>query len=108
VNKKRNERISSVDQEIVDLNLFWLIKARELAKTNREKAVVVLGLDAGLVDQLALLSIDELSTIATAGVLLFRPRFRTTLWRRIIARGSRPSLSVRLQTLLMAAGEKPV
>ena len=95
-----------IDQDIVDLNLFWLIKARELAKANREKAVVVLGLDASLANKFTSLSLDELNAIAHAGVLLFRPRFRPTLWRQIIARGSHTSLSDRLQTLLIAAEEQ--
>ena len=95
-----------IDQDIVDLNLFWLVKARELARANREKAVVVLGLDANLMNKFTLLSIDDLNTIAHAGVLLFRPRFRPILWRQIIARGGHPNLSDRLQTLLMAVGEQ--
>ena len=95
-----------IDQDIVDLNLFWLVKARELARADRKKAVVVLGLDANLMNKFTLLSIDDLNTIAHAGVLLFRPRFRPTLWRQIIARGGHPSLSDRLQTLLMAVGEQ--
>ena len=32
------EGMPLVDQEIVDLNLFWLIKAREFARENRQKA----------------------------------------------------------------------
>ncbi|MCB1753512.1 MAG: flagellar transcriptional regulator FlhD [Gammaproteobacteria bacterium] len=95
-----------IDQEIVELNLFWLVKAREFARENRQKAVVVLGLDNDLADKLSSLSIDDLNRIAHAGVLLFRPRFRPTLWQQLIARGSKSSLSIRLHTLLMAAGEK--
>ncbi len=97
----------TADQDIVDLNLFWLIKARELAKFKRENAAVVLGLDDGLLDLFSHLSIDDLNTMAHTGVILFRPRFRSVLWRQIIERGSSPSLSVQLQTLLMAAGETP-
>ena len=100
------EGMPLVDQEIVDLNLFWLVKAREFARENRQKAVVVLGLDNELADNLSSLSIDDLNRIARTGVLLFRPRFRPTLWRQLIARGSNSSLSVRLHTLLWAAGEK--
>ncbi|MCB1760544.1 MAG: flagellar transcriptional regulator FlhD [Gammaproteobacteria bacterium] len=95
-----------VDREIVNLNLFWLIKARELARDNPGKAAVVLGLDAGLVNKLTALNLDDLNRIAHAGVLLFRPRFRLALWRQLINRDNTPSLSIRLQTLLMAASEK--
>ena len=102
-----NTDTPTTDQDIVDLNLFWLIKARELARVNREKAAVVLGVDVGLIDLFSDLSIAELNTLAQAGVLLFRPRFRSTLWRQLIEWGRSPALSVRLQTLLVAAGERP-
>jgi len=95
----------SANQDIVDLNLSWLIKAREIARFDREKAAVVLGLDASLVDEISQLSISDLNTMAHAGVMLLRPRFRPGLWRKLIEQAHSPSLSVRLQTLLMAARE---
>ncbi len=95
----------SANQDIVDLNLFWLIKAREIARFNREKAAVVLGLDARLLEEIAQLSLGDLNTMAQADVLLFRPRFRPVLWRQMIERVHSPTPSVRLQTLLMAAGD---
>jgi len=94
----------SAKQDIVDLNLFWLLKAREIARFNPEKAAVVLGLDASLMDKISQLSLGDLDTMAHAGVILFRPRFRPGLWRKLIEQAHSPSLSVRLQTLLMAAG----
>jgi len=95
----------SANQDIVDLNLLWLIKAREIARFNRTKAAVVLGLDASLLDEISQMSIGDLNTLAHAGVMLFRPRFRSVLWRQMIKRAHSPSLSVRFHALLMAAGE---
>ena len=95
----------SANQDIVDLNFSWLLKAREIARFDREKAAVVLGLDASLVDEISQLSISDLNTMAHAGVMLFRPRFRLGLWRLLIKQAHSPSLSVRLQTLLTAARE---
>jgi len=95
----------TADQDIVDLNLIWLVKARELARSNRTKAVVMLGLDTRLVDEFSRLSIGDMNTMAHAGVMLFRPRFRSILWRQMIERGRSPTVSIRLQTLLMAAEE---
>ena len=95
----------TADQDIVDLNFFWLIKTRDLARHNRAKAAMVLGLDAKLLDAFSRLSIGDMNTMAHAGVMLFRPRFRPVLWRKLIEPGGSPSLSVRLQTLLMAVGE---
>jgi hypothetical protein len=96
----------SANQDIVDLNLLWLLKAREVARSNRKKAAVVLGLDARLLEEISQLSLGDLDTMAHAGVLLFRPRFRPGLWRRMIERTHSPSLAVRLQTLLTAAREQ--
>ena len=59
----------SANQDIVDLNLFWLIKAREIARFNREKAAVVLGLDASLLDEISRLSLGDLNAMAQADVL---------------------------------------
>jgi hypothetical protein len=97
----------AADQDIVDLNLFWLIKARELARHNRKKAAVVLGVDPGLLALFSRLSIGDLNTLARAGVMLFRPRFRSALWRALLASAASPALSVRLHTLFLAAGEQP-
>ena len=93
----------AADLDVVDLNLLWLIKARELAESDPDKAVIVLGLDAGLVSELSTLSLGELASIASSGVLQFRPRFRSLLWQHILERRGSASISVRLQTLLMAA-----
>jgi len=95
----------SADPEIVELNLLWLIKARELARDNRETAVVLLGLDVNLLAAISRLSLGDLNTMAQSGFMQFQPRFRSALFRQLIERGSSSSLSVRLQTLLMAAGE---
>ncbi|MCP4287715.1 MAG: hypothetical protein GY792_25295 [Gammaproteobacteria bacterium] len=95
----------SANQDIVDLNLLWLLKAQEIARSNRKKAAVMLGLNAGLLDEISQLSLGDLNTIAHAGVLLFQPRFRPGLWRKMIEQAHSPSLVVRMQTLLTAARE---
>lgn len=97
--------MSRTDTDIVDLNLLWLTKARELARANREKAVVVLGLDARLLEALSRLSLGDLTTMAESGVMQFQPRFHSAHLRRLIEPGGSPALSVRLHTLLLAAGE---
>ncbi len=95
----------SANKDIVDLNLLWLLKAREIARSNRNKAAMVLGLNASLLDEISQLSLCDLNTMAHAGVLLFQPRFRPSLWRRMIEQAHSPSLAVRCQTLLTAASE---
>jgi hypothetical protein len=95
----------SANQDIVDLNLLWLLKARGIARSNRKKAAMVLGLNASLLDEISQLSLGDLNTMAHAGVLLFQPRFRPRLWRQMIEQAHSPSLAVRFQTLLTAARE---
>ena len=95
----------SANQDIVDLNLLWLLKARAIARSNRKKAAMVLGLNASLLDEISRLSLGDLNTMAHAGVLLFRPRFQSGLWRQMIEQAHSPSLAVRCQTLLTAARE---
>ena len=95
----------TTDQDINDLNLFWLLKTRDLARQNRVKASVVLGLDISLVDEFARLSIGDMNTMAQAGVMLFCPRFRLVLWRELAKCRGAPSLSVRLHTLLSGVAE---
>ncbi len=95
----------SANKDIVDLNLLWLLETREIARSNRNKAAMVLGLNASLLDEISQLSLCDLNTMAHAGVLLFQPRFRPSLWRRMIEQAHSPSLAVRCQTLLTAASE---
>ena len=91
------------DQDIVDLNLSWLLKARQCARFNREKATVILGLEKDVTDRVSRLSIGDLNAIARSGVMVFQPRFHSMFWREITESGNASSLAVRVHMLLMAA-----
>ena len=69
----------SANKDIVDLNLLWLLETREIARSNRNKAAMVIGLNASLLDEISQLSLGDLNRMAHAGVLLFQPRFRPGL-----------------------------
>ena len=96
--------IGRSDRDIAELNLAWLLKARELAKTDRAKAAVLFGLDQGLSDVLASASIQDLRNLAQSGLMLFRPRFHVRFWRRGCA-GDAPSSPGLAQLLMLAAEE---
>ncbi len=98
-----NKIMQEADQDIIDLNLSWLFKARELARSNHTKAAIVLGFDETVAKRISRLSIDELRSIARSGVMLFQPRFHQKFWGEIFEDDHRTSLSIRFQTLLMAA-----
>ncbi len=64
------------DTEIYELNLAWLIKARDLAKENSIFAELMMGTsDEAMRLALSQLSIDDIQQIAQSGWLCFAPRF---------------------------------
>ncbi len=93
------------DRDIAELNLAWLLKARELAKTDRAKATVLFGVDQGLSDVLVSASIQDLRNLAQSGLMLFRPRFHVRFWRRGCAGVAPSSPGLALQSLMLAAEE---
>jgi hypothetical protein len=84
---------------------MWLLGARELARSDAEKAVLVYGLDREVLDILRHASLAMLRELAASGVLLFRPRFRVC-WLQDRLRTTGPSaLGLGLQVILLAAEE---
>lgn len=80
------------DDEIYELNLFWLVKARELARDNSHNARLMMGLtDDELRLALGQLSTEDIHRIARSGWLCFAPRFTsrfiTQLTNRTLATG---------------------
>jgi len=66
------------DEEIIAMNLAWLIKARELTRENPVLAELMMGINDEE-QQLALsrMSLDDIQHIAQSGWLCFSPRFST-------------------------------
>ena len=66
------------DADINELNLAWLIKARELARENPLLAELTMGIsDEALRSAISQLSIEDIRHIAQSGWLCFSPRFTT-------------------------------
>lgn len=64
------------DTEIYELNLAWLIKARDLARDNSIFAELMMGIsNEAMRLALSQLSIDDIQQIAQSGWLCFAPRF---------------------------------
>ncbi len=94
-----------LDCEVDTLNLMWLLGARELARSDTEKAVLVYGVDREMLDILRHASLAMLRELAASGVVLFRPRFRVC-WLQERLRTTGPSaLGLELQVILLAAEE---
>lgn len=93
------------DPDIIDLNLSWLFKAREMARSDQETAAMVLGLDPSVVLRISRLSLRDLNVIARSKVMIFHPRFHPKFWGETLGNGNWAAYAVQIQTLLMAADE---
>ena len=75
------------DVEIYELNLAWLIKARELARENPILAELTMGIgDKEMRSALSQLSSKDIQRIAQSGWLCFSPRFTTNFIHSISTR----------------------
>ncbi|TAL43443.1 MAG: DUF4325 domain-containing protein [Methylovulum sp.] len=75
------------DAEIYELNLAWLIKARELTRENGMLAELVMGIgDEALRMAISQLSIDDIQQLAQAGWLCFAPRFTANFLQDLLTR----------------------
>ena len=93
------------DPDIFELNLTWLLKARELARTDRGKAEVLFGLGHRLSEELVNASLQDLRNLAQSGLVLFRPRFHLRFWRQRCMGDEGASVGFALQSLMLAAQE---
>jgi hypothetical protein len=75
------------DVELYELNLAWLIKARELARENPMLAELMMGIsNEEMRSALSQLSIQDIQHIAQSGWLCFSPRFTSKLIHNVTAR----------------------
>ena len=73
-----NKDDQGCDQELYDLNLSWLVKAREIARENSVHAQLIMGIaDEEMRLAVSKLSMDDMQNIARSGCLCFAPRFTT-------------------------------
>lgn len=75
------------DEEIYELNLFWLVKARELARENTLNAHLMMGIaEEEMRLALSKLAIEDIHRIARCGWLCFSPRFTSSFIQEIADR----------------------
>jgi hypothetical protein len=73
----KNE-IELCNQDIYDLNLAWLVMARQNARENAVNAQLIMGIaDEKMRLAVSQLSMDDIKLIAQSGCLCFAPRFTT-------------------------------
>jgi Asp-tRNA(Asn)/Glu-tRNA(Gln) amidotransferase C subunit len=84
LSKVQNE---NCDEEIYELNLFWLVKARELCRKNTLNAHLMMGIaEEEMRLALSKLTIDDIHRIARCGWLCFSPRFKSSFIQKIADR----------------------
>lgn len=72
----------SVDPDLYELNLTYLLKAREMALMGESyKASLILGISQDSVNRLSELSIEKIRTLAKSGVLCFQSRLPDKFWK---------------------------
>jgi hypothetical protein len=76
--KLTNKDHQICDQELYDLNLSWLVKAREIARESAVQAQLILGIaDEEMRIAISKMSMEDMQAIARSGCLCFAPRFTT-------------------------------
>ncbi|MCK9609483.1 MAG: STAS-like domain-containing protein [Methylomonas sp.] len=76
VDRLMSQNQETVDQELYDLNLAWLVKVRTTARENALQTHLIMGIaDEALRLAIANLSMDEMQALARSGCLCFAPRF---------------------------------
>lgn len=91
--------------DIYELNLGYLIKAREMVMSGRpHQAMVKLGLTPDAVRLLPAIPIRRLQTIAQRDMLCFAPRFAPGCWREILMGGSKLSDEDSARRLILLVG----
>jgi hypothetical protein len=85
--QRENQLNQASDAEIYDLNLAWLIKARELTRENAMLAELMMGIgDEALRVVISQLSINDIQQLAQAGWLCFAPRFTANFLQDLLTR----------------------
>lgn len=75
------------DEEIYELNLFWLVKARDMARNNAVNAQLIMGIaEEEMRLALSKLTIEDIHRIAKCGWLCFSPRFSSRIIQDISRR----------------------
>ena len=101
--KPETQPETNLNQEVIALNLHWLLSAQALVRSDAQKASLIYGLDRTLMSLLREASFPVLRALAESGVLQFRPRFESRLFEERFVATSASTLALDLQAVLLAA-----
>ncbi|QSA98127.1 flagellar transcriptional regulator FlhD [Methylococcus sp. EFPC2] len=95
----------NIDLDLYELNLFYLLKAREMAlKGQSQTASLVMGISQDNVKRLPGLSFEKIRALARSGALCYTSRLPDKLWKEFENTEMDEEL-VRARVLLMIAAE---
>jgi hypothetical protein len=97
----------SVDLDLYELNLFYLLKARDMAlKGKSQKASLVMGISQDNVNRLPELSFEKIRILARSGVLCYSSRLPDKFWKEFQNTEMDEDLVKARVLLMIAAGEQ--
>lgn len=95
----------SLDVDLYELNLFYLLKAREMALKGRSQtASLVMGISQDNVNRLPGLSFEKIRTLARSGALCYESRLPHKFWKEFEHTEMDEEL-VKARVLLLIAAE---
>jgi flagellar transcriptional activator FlhD len=97
----------TVDEEIQELNLTYLLLAQRLIREDRQSALLRLKIDAGIADILDSLSAKQLAQLANTNQLICRPCFDNAEQLTVLVNNERQrGLSETHAALLLASAPR--
>ncbi len=98
--------MSVVDPDLYELNLFYLLKAREMAMNGKAQgASLTMGIPQDVANRLPALPLEKIRTLASSGMLCFSSRLPEKFWREFQHTEMDGELLKARVLLMIAAGE---
>jgi len=95
-----------VDFDLYELNLFYLLKAREMAMNGKsQSASLAIRMPLDVVNRLPLLPMEKIRILAGSGMLCFSSRLPEKFWREFQNVEMSEELVKARVLLMIAAGE---
>lgn len=95
------------DMDLYELNLFYLLKAREMALAGKsQKASLVMGISQNNVNRLSALSFEKIRVLARSGALCYLIRLPDKFWKEFQNTEMDEELVKARVLLMIAAGER--
>jgi len=96
---------SSIQNEIKELNLAYLMLAQQMLNADREAAMLKLGVGEDIADLIVKLSPGQILRMASGDMLLCQFRFDDTLLLNLLSNHDRDNQAARIHATILAASQ---